>query len=265
MAIKEKNKFDKWNDWLTNMEGSMVNLASTFVPWITPLAPMVMTFGHAVEIFGGGTWGIIWAIPVAATVELLGLATVSTMIRFWMHNQRKNLAQYKKAPTWAATLMFSFYLALVLSTNVLLDLGPVLGIPTKYVEIVVKALFTLQTIPGAVIVAIRFAHRELLEGNSILTSTSTSTSVPTSSSTFNQNGSKNGSKSGTSKTRKKKIGSQRKPKEIVYTFIQNIYDETRMIPTFSEIVDATKLPDSTVSRLRTAWLQENPQVIAYDK
>lgn len=164
---KKNNKFDLINTWLNNVEGSAVNLASTVVPWLTPIAPMVMTFGHAVEIFGGGTWGIIWATPVAATVELLGFATVSTTLRFWMSN-KKNRAKYKKAPTLIPASMFAFYLGLVLSTNVLLDLGPVVGISSDYVEIVVKALFTLQTIPGAVIVAVRATHRELLDGSLIV-------------------------------------------------------------------------------------------------
>lgn len=159
MAIaKEQNKFDRLNSWLNNIEGSAVNLASTIVPWLTPIAPMVMTFNHASVILGH--W--IWAIPVAATVELLGFATISTIVHFWMFN-KKNKAEYKKAPTWVAVLMFAFYLSLVLSTNVLLDLGPKVGLDRDYVEIVVKALFTLQTIPGAVIVVVRAGHRNLLK------------------------------------------------------------------------------------------------------
>lgn len=159
MAIaKEQNKFDRLNNWLNNIEGSAVNLASTIVPWLTPISPMVMTFNHASVILGH--W--IWAIPVAATVELLGFATISTIVHFWMFN-KKNKAEYKKAPTWIAVLMFAFYLSLVLSTNVLLDLGPKVGLDRDYVEIVVKALFTMQTIPGAVIVVVRASHRNLLK------------------------------------------------------------------------------------------------------
>ena len=251
MAVKEKNKFDKWNEWLTNVEGSLVNLASTIVPWLTPISPMVMTFNHAVEIFGGGTWGIVWATPVAATVELLGFVTVSTMIRFWMNNQKKNLAAYKKAPTWVAGLMFLFYLGLVLSTNVLLDLGPVIGVQKEYVEIVVKALFTLQTIPGAVIVAVRFAHRELLEGTSIFNPISTST-VPVSPT--------QASTSSSTSTKKPKSGTKRKSaKDAVYAFIIEWKKQHSTVPTFSDVIAGTKLPDSTVSRWRNQWITENPQ------
>lgn len=153
MKGKEQNIFDRWNFWLNQVEGSAVNLATTVVPWLTPISPMVMTFNHAVDILGH--W--VWAIPVAATVELLGFATVSTMVRFWMFN-KKNKAEYKKAPTWVAALAFMFYLAVVITTNVLLDMWP----DVREVEIAVKALFTLQTIPGAVIVVIRSAHRDLL-------------------------------------------------------------------------------------------------------
>lgn len=158
VTTKHANNFDRLNAWLNNIEGSAVNLASTIVPWLTPIAPMVMTFNHASVILGH--W--VWAIPVAATVELLGFATISTIVHFWMFN-KKNKAEYKKAPTWIAVIMFGFYLALVLSTNVLLDLGPKVGLDADYVEIVVKALFTMQTIPGAVIVVVRAGHRNLLK------------------------------------------------------------------------------------------------------
>lgn len=162
MTVTTHNKFDRLNNWLNSVEGSAVNLASTIVPWLTPISPMVMTFNHAVDIFGGAPWGTIWAIPVAATVELLGFATISTIVHFWLFN-KKNRAEYKKAPTWIAVIMFTFYLALVLSTNVLLDLGPKVGLDGDYVEIAVKALFTLQTVPGAVIVVVRTSHRNLLK------------------------------------------------------------------------------------------------------
>ena len=66
MTTNEQNIFDKTNYWLNQVEGSAVNLATTVVPWLTPIAPMVMTFNHATAILGH--W--VWAVPVAATVEL---------------------------------------------------------------------------------------------------------------------------------------------------------------------------------------------------
>ena len=45
----ENNIFDKLNEWINGIEGSLVNFLTAFSPWLAPLAPAYMTFVHMVE------------------------------------------------------------------------------------------------------------------------------------------------------------------------------------------------------------------------
>jgi hypothetical protein len=246
---KERNKFDVFNEWMANVESSIIAVIATVIPWMTPIAPAVMTYQHATETL---EFHPIVALAVAATVEALGFASLYLMVTFILFN-KKNRAKYKAAPTWSVGFAFLFYLAIIVVSNVLLDAFK----GTEYIQwvvIAVKALFTLMAIPGGIVVVVRAAHHDLirqaeLERNSTSIPTSTSTSTAPSSST-----------SSSTSTPKKKTGSKRKSgKDVIYDFIQNWKQQHNAIPSFSEIVNGTKLPDSTVSRWRNQWITENPQ------
>lgn len=147
--------FDVLNDWIRETEGSIVNLLSAFAPWLAPLAPAYMTYQHAVGVLSFPVW---IAAPVALVVEILGFSTVSTFMAFYFFN-RRNKSEGKKAPIFLVVLSFAFYLSLIIFSNVLLDTFP----SSSWAIIAVRALFTLQTFPAAVIVAVRTQHRDLLE------------------------------------------------------------------------------------------------------
>lgn len=146
--------FDKLNDWIRDTENSIVNFLSAFAPWLAPLIPAYMTYQHAVEKL---RFHPFFAFSGAAVVEVLGFSAVSTFLSFWFHN-RRNPAESKKAPVFVVVIAFSFYLALIVFSNVLLDAYP----NERWAEITVRALFTLQTIPAALLVSVRTQHRELL-------------------------------------------------------------------------------------------------------
>jgi len=148
------NRFDRLNEWIRDTENSIVNFLSAFSPWLAPLIPAYMTFQHAM-----GTLKFPWffAFAGATVVEILGFSAVSTYLSFWFYN-RRNRAEGKKAPLEVVMFAFGFYLALIIFSNVLLDTFP----SEKWAEIVVRALFTLQTIPAAMLVSVRTQHRELL-------------------------------------------------------------------------------------------------------
>jgi hypothetical protein len=148
------NIFDRINEWIRGVENSVVNFLSAFAPWIAPIIPAYMTYQHASDTLGFPTWV---ALCSAVVVEILGFTAVSTFLGFWFYN-RRNIAESKKAPIWIVVGAFLFYLALIISSNVLLDMFP----DSKYAEIAVRALFTLQTIPAALLIAVRTQHRELL-------------------------------------------------------------------------------------------------------
>ena len=150
------NFFDKLNATIRNTETSIVNLISTFAPWLAPLAPAFMTYQHAInkETLN---FPVLIAFPVALVVEILGFSAVSTFMSFWFYNKR-NKAETKKAPLTLIIVAFAFYLALILVSNVLLDAyGNAL-----WTLITVRALYTLQTIPAALIVAVRTQHRDMI-------------------------------------------------------------------------------------------------------
>lgn len=148
------NSFDKLNDWIRDTENSFVNFLSAFAPWLAPLIPAYMTFQHAKDTL---RFPVLFAWTGALVVEILGFSAVSTYLSFWFYN-RRNRAESKRAPQILVIVAFAFYLALIIFSNVLLDVFP----EDKWAEIAVRALFTLQTIPAAMLVSVRTQHRELL-------------------------------------------------------------------------------------------------------
>lgn len=148
------NKFDELNEWIRDTENSLVNFLSAFSPWLAPLIPAYMTYQHAYETLH---FPFFFALAGSAVVEILGFSAVSTYLSFWFYN-RRNRAEGKKAPLTVVVIAFGFYLTLIIFSNVLLDTFP----SEKWAEIVVRALFTLQTIPAAMLVSVRTQHRELL-------------------------------------------------------------------------------------------------------
>jgi hypothetical protein len=155
------NLFDKLNDWVNNVEGSIVNFLTAFAPWLAPLAPAYMTYQHMISFL---QFPVILAFGLAILVEVLGFGSVSTFLDFYFHNRREK-AGLKKAPTWAVVVSFSFYLGLIVVSNVLIDLAKTFGSPEQlqWAVISVRALLTLQTIPAAIIVGVRTGHRGLLK------------------------------------------------------------------------------------------------------
>lgn len=150
----QTNFFDTFNDWLRNTETSIVNTISAISPWLAPLAPAFMTYQHAMYTLA---FPFAVALPTALVVEILGFSTVSTSLAFWFYN-RRNTAGAKRAPVEIAIGAFVFYLALIVVSNVLLDAFE----NARWAVITVRALFTLQSIPAALIVAVRTQHRDLL-------------------------------------------------------------------------------------------------------
>lgn len=155
------NIFDRWNEWVNDTEGSIVNFLTAFAPWLAPLAPAFMTYQHMVTFL---KFPELLAFSLAALVEILGFGTVSTFLDFWFYNRREK-AGAKKAPLGVVIASFAFYLMLILVSNVVIDItNAYLSADwQKGAVILVRALLTLQTIPGAMIVAVRTGHRDLLK------------------------------------------------------------------------------------------------------
>jgi hypothetical protein len=146
--------FDAINDWIRDTETAVVNVISAIAPWLAPIAPAYMTYQHAVGVLNFPVWV---ALPVAIVVEILGFSAVSTFMSFLFFN-RRNKASSKKAPVGFVVFAFFFYLALIVTSNVLLDTFD----NAEWAVNTVRALFTLQTIPAVLIVVSRAGHNSLL-------------------------------------------------------------------------------------------------------
>lgn len=157
--MPKQNIFDKANTIIEGTESSVVNFLTAIAPWGAPLIPAYMTYQHAVQVLAFPEW---IAFITATVVEILGLGTISTGIKFWKFNMKKSVkTDYKKAPVGLVVVAFLFYLTAVISSNVLLDYFT--GTPNqKMMLIVVRAIFTLQTIPAGLIIAVRHQHNEAL-------------------------------------------------------------------------------------------------------
>lgn len=156
-----KNWFENFDEWINDTEGSLVNALTAFAPWLAPLAPAYMTYRHMVDFLN---FPNVLALALAMLVEILGFGTVSTFLDFWFHN-KKERAKVKQAPLGIVVFSFGFYLCLIVISNVVIDIAKAFGTSNQeqWAIILVRLLLTLQTIPGALIVAVRTGHRDLLK------------------------------------------------------------------------------------------------------
>jgi len=159
------NVFDKLNEFFRNSEYSVVNLASTIAPWLTPLVPAYLSYSHLTGFLDFPVWA---AMGTAVAVEILGFATISTGLDFWKHNRSPDgKAKYKKLPLSVPIGAFFLYFMTVLSLNVILELP----IPIEYASWVrVISIFFLitLTIPAGALVAVRALHTDILYGKSVV-------------------------------------------------------------------------------------------------
>jgi len=156
-AGKLLNGLVAWNQVGQVLEATLVdNLAAT-TPWLAPLAPAFMAYRSMTTHLD---FPVPIALAIAATVEFLGLATVSTTFMFRSYNKRyvKSIAKNTKqaAPTWLAVLTMLVYLIVLVLLIVLLELNP----EQAEVQVAAKGLLSALGLVGAAVVAMRGEHRQ---------------------------------------------------------------------------------------------------------
>jgi hypothetical protein len=149
------NIFQAIADVMNGAERSLLDLLSVLVPYFVPIIPAYLTFTHTRDLMGFPTW-VAWT--AAFVVEVLGITAVSTAIRFWRNNTIYK-SEKEQAPFWLAVGVYVFYIAVVLSVNVLLEV--VSGVRTAAV-IWAIALFSLLSFPSGVLISIRAQYTEML-------------------------------------------------------------------------------------------------------
>lgn len=130
-------------------EEKLIDNVARIVPWFAPLIPASFAYHNSVRVL---ELAKIEAGLVAFVVELLGLATVHTF--FSLAESMKTAKENKpKHETIIMGFMAFFYLAIVVTVNILLDLQHNPAI------IAARALLSLISIPAAVTLSIRNLHK----------------------------------------------------------------------------------------------------------
>ena len=148
--------FDKISGIINSMERAFIDLLSALVPYAVPIIPAYLTYYHTLDAMNFPDWV---AKTTAFVVEVLGIASVSTAIRFYENNKRYK-DKNRQAPFWLALFTYVFYLAVVLVVNVLLEVDAAQRRP---VIIWAIALFSLLSVPSGVLISIRSQFIEMLE------------------------------------------------------------------------------------------------------
>lgn len=130
-------------------EEKLIDNVARIVPWFAPLIPASFAYHNSINVL---ELAKVEAFLVAFVVELLGLATVHTF--FSLAESLKTAKEHKpKHETIIMGFMALFYLAIVVTVNILLDLNHVWQI------IAARALLSLISIPAAVTLSIRNLHK----------------------------------------------------------------------------------------------------------
>ncbi len=143
-------------DILNGAERSFLDLLSIIVPYAVPIIPAYLTYWHTRREMDFPNW-VAWT--AAFVTEVLGITAVSTAIRFWRNNQMYK-SEKEKAPFWLAVGVYVFYIVIVLSVNVILEI--VSGARTGWVIFSI-GLFSLLSFPSGVLISIRAQYTEMLE------------------------------------------------------------------------------------------------------
>lgn len=148
--------FRTLSDTINGAERSLLDLLSAIVPYTTASIPAYLTYTHTYEYMDFPV-NIAWL--AAFTVEVLGVTAVSTSIRFWQWNTtHSNKAD--RAPFVLAVSTYLFYIVVVLSVNVILEVYAGVRAPAVIWAI---GLFSLLSIPSGVLISVRAQFGEMLE------------------------------------------------------------------------------------------------------
>lgn len=148
--------FRTLSDTINGAERSLLDLLSAIVPYTTASIPAYLTFTHTKDYMDFPV-NIAWL--AAFTVEVLGVTAVSTSIRFWQWNNSHS-SKAERAPFVLAVSTYAFYIVVVLSVNVILEVYAGVRAPAVIWAI---GLFSLLSIPSGVLISVRAQFGEMLE------------------------------------------------------------------------------------------------------
>ncbi len=159
--MKEKeNKFHSFfsmvSETINGGERAFLDALSAIVPYTTAGIPAYLTYDHTYNQMG---FPLYIAVLSAFTVEVLGVTSVSTAIRFFQWN-KNHTNEKDKAPFWLAVATYAFYILITLSVNVILEVFAGDRSPAVIWAI---GLFSLLSLPSGVLISVRAQFGEMLE------------------------------------------------------------------------------------------------------
>ena len=247
------NFFEKISNVVNGIEDSVINLLCVLAPWFVPIIPAYLTYRHTVGDLGFPSW-VAWT--AAFVVEVLGLSSMRTSISFFEHNKRYS-KDTNRAPVGLSISTYVFYLLVILTVNILLDLNS--GV--SWINVLAIGLFSLLSVPAGLLIAIRTQHTELLRGlselrNSRNASRSNSRSQENSETTSGITSRSSLATQWISKSRSR-TGRPSIHQDTVFSYMSSVLEREGRIAEFGEVVQSLGLPESTCSRLRTLWISQN--------
>lgn len=149
------NLFQAIADVLNGAERSFLDLISVIVPYCVPLPVAYLTYFHTTAMMDFPAW---LGYTSAFVIEALGLASVSTAIRFYRNNKAYK-SDKERAPFSLALGVYVFYLVVTITLNVVLEI--VDGSRGGWIIFSI-GLFTLLSVPSGVLISIRSLYTEML-------------------------------------------------------------------------------------------------------
>lgn len=143
-----------WKRLIDGLERVLTDNIAATIPWLGPVVPAYMAYGHVKAQFG---WPDEMAWVVAGVIEGVGLSAVATAYQLWNYNETHEQGA-ARGPFQAALATAGYYLVVVITVNVLLDL-----FEGKVVRIIAQALLSTLSVVAMVILALRSQHARRLE------------------------------------------------------------------------------------------------------
>ena len=135
------------------LEHAIIDVVSAVTPWLTPVVPAYLVYVAGVTHL---QLPALVAFTMALAVEGIGLASVHTAVTFWTYNDERRKSE-DPAPVLWAVVAGVFYVAIVLTTNALLEVWI-----DPLAHTVAKALLSLLSVDAALIIALRAQHSRRL-------------------------------------------------------------------------------------------------------
>jgi len=155
-----KNPLEIVFSWISETinggERAVLDALSAIVPYTTASIPAYLTYMHTLTNMNFPDY---IAGLAAFTVEVLGVTSVSTAIRFFQWNKNHS-NEKEKAPFVLAVATYVFYILITLSVNVILEIYAATRAPAVIWAI---GLFSLLSLPSGVLISVRAQFGEMLE------------------------------------------------------------------------------------------------------